>query len=139
MKELRRLLSEKILVSRIVGFLVCTSLAALSTWYFYGDSRRTAVPLFFVVVVAATAAFWGYRAAIAGMLSASALFAFLLFPPLGSWSVASESARRNLSWMLLFGLISAFFLSRSFDRRTHHRDQHRDMPHKNEGGGAGTC
>jgi K+-sensing histidine kinase KdpD len=104
---------QKRLANTIIGFFLCTLLAGLGVWLFADTPYRPDVPLAFILVDASAAILWGCSGAIAGLLAAAALFAFFLFEPLGSWSVASQEARTNLSWMLLLGLVSAFLLARS--------------------------
>ena len=100
-------------VNAFAAFLTCTFLALVLALSFRGFSYKTMVPILFIAVIAATAAQWGQSGAIAGALSAAAIFATLLFEPLGRLAVSSAAARDELGWMTLFGIVAAFLLGGS--------------------------
>lgn len=76
-----------------------------------GHAWKNIVPLVFTVVLLAIAALFGARAGILGTVLAALIFAAFLFGPTGSISVANESARNNLGWMLLIGIAFSFLFA----------------------------
>jgi K+-sensing histidine kinase KdpD len=76
-----------------------------------GHSWKNMVPLVFTAVLLFIAAVFGARAGILGTVLAALVFASFLFAPTGSVSVASESARDNLGWMLLIGIAFSFLFA----------------------------
>ena len=85
-----------------------------------GHSWKNMVPLAFTAVLLVIAALLGSWAGIVGTVLAALVFADFLFPPAGSISVASESARDNLGWMLLIGIaFSLLFAPPSSGFRRH--------------------
>ena len=76
-----------------------------------GHSWKDMVPLIFTTVLLIIAAVFGSRAGILGTVLATLVFAAFLFAPAGSISVASESARDNLGWMLLIGIAFSFLFA----------------------------
>jgi K+-sensing histidine kinase KdpD len=114
MTELRDpMLPPKTKTHAMTGFVFCVIIAALSIVYFQDHRLQTALPLIFVAVVALAARCWGRTGAIAGLVSAASMFAYFLYEPFGSLTVASPAARANIRWMLLFGSVAACLLRRS--------------------------
>ena len=93
----------------VLGFLTCTSIALMLTRFFPHAHGDDILPLLFLVVVGLVAHFLGTLSAIVGLVSASYVFATLLFAPLNSLTVKDESARTNLMLMMLFGLAISYF------------------------------
>jgi K+-sensing histidine kinase KdpD len=71
------------------------------------------VPLLFIVVLLLVAGLFGARAGILGTVLAALVFAAFLFGPIGSVNVSSDSARANLGWMLLSGIVFSFLFAPS--------------------------
>ena len=69
-----------------------------------GHSWQAWAPLVFSVVLLVIALTLGTRAGVLGTVLAAAVFAIVLFQPLGSLRVGDALARANLGWMLLIGL-----------------------------------
>jgi integral membrane sensor domain MASE1 len=79
---------------------------------FGGYGQRSFVPLAFILVAVVAAARWGSLGALLGLVASAMLFALFLFSPIGSLHVNADVARRNLGWMLLLGLPSAYFFAK---------------------------
>ena len=110
-------------VNAFAALLTCTFLALVFALTLRGSSYKTMVPILFIAVIAAAAAQWGQLGAIAGALSAAAIFATLLFEPFGRLAVSSAAARDELGWMMLFGIVAAFLLSGSKRQTGASRDE----------------
>ncbi|HKF21592.1 MAG TPA: DUF4118 domain-containing protein [Candidatus Angelobacter sp.] len=95
----------------MIGGLFCAVAALGSCFLAAGHPWQASVPLVFSAVVLLTAMRFGARAGIAGTLLAAVIFAIFLFKPLGSFRVASETARTNLIWMLLMGIAFSFLFA----------------------------
>jgi K+-sensing histidine kinase KdpD len=104
---------RKSILHPVIGFLTCTASALAGIVLLRGTQYDVVLPLAFLLVVTMTALLWGCAGAMAGLLCGAAMFAFLLFPPIGSLSVSSAAARENLGWMLLLGIPTAFLLARA--------------------------
>ena len=82
-----------------------------------GNERTSLVLRFSLGVTAAyivllvIAGIFGARAGVLGTVLAALVFAAFLFGPTGNLSVASDSARSNLGWMLLIGLVFSFLFA----------------------------
>lgn len=85
-----------------------SSLAA--TWVFRHAERRTVAPFLFLVVLALIARWFGTLPAFLGTLISAAVFARLLFAPIGSMQVVDADARQSLIWMLLGGCVISDFI-----------------------------
>jgi K+-sensing histidine kinase KdpD len=96
-----------------IGFLTCGGSALAGIAFFKGTQYEAALPLAFLLVVTTAALLWGCAGAMAGLLCGAAMFAFLLFPPIGSLAVSDNVARANLGWMLLLGIPTTFLLARA--------------------------
>jgi len=95
----------------MIGGLFCAVAALGACFLAAGHPWQASVPLVFSVVVLLTAMRFGARAGIAGTLLAAVIFAVFLFKPLGSLQVAGETARANLIWMLLIGIVLSFLFA----------------------------
>lgn len=94
-----------------IGAVVCGLAAAGASVVAAGRSWQNLVPLVFIVVLLAIAGIFGARAGILGTLLATLVFASVLFGSSGSITVASDSARSNLGWMLLIGIAFSFLFA----------------------------
>ncbi len=86
-----------------VTALVAATVAAHHPW-------RVFVPLGFVLFIVLLAARYGLPASVLGAAVAALIFAYFLFPPLGSLRVADNLERANLAWMVLAGIVIPFLL-----------------------------
>jgi len=102
--------------------VLCAALAALLSLVFQHQDLefRSKLPLVFLVVILLIARKAGEAAAILGTIAAAAVFATLLFQPLGSLGVATKPARASLAWLLLGGLVCAHLLSNPPDKARQH-------------------
>ncbi len=99
------------LMDAAIGGLLGGIAAAAACALAGGHTWKNMVPLVFTVVLLVIAAVFGSRAGILGTVLATLVFATFLFAPTGSISVASESARDNLGWMLLLGIAFSFLFA----------------------------
>ena len=70
---------------------------------------RPMVPLLFIAVIVFAAMRFGMLASAIGSLTATLVFAYFLFTPIGSFRVQKGEARTNLAWMLLIGVPAGYF------------------------------
>ena len=102
----------------MIGVLLCGSGAALLAILFHNAKSVSLVPLWFIAVLLAVAMRFGFIAGAAGSVLAAIIFAIFLFQPYGSLAVDNISARGNLAWMVLGGLVSSYLLGpRKLGRR----------------------
>jgi K+-sensing histidine kinase KdpD len=94
-----------------VGAAISGVAAVAVTMMAENHSWKDLVPLVFTVVLLVVAAIFGFRAGVLGTVLAALVFAAFLFSPNGSLGVVSESARSNLGWMLLIGLVFSFLFA----------------------------
>lgn len=99
------------LIDAAIGSLVCGLAAMGASAVAAGRSWQNLVPLAFILVLLVIAATFGARAGILGTVLAALIFASFLFAPTRSVSVASDSARSNLGWMLLIGIAFSFLFA----------------------------
>ena len=99
------------LVDAVIGGIICSLAAIGAIAASEGHSWKNMVPLVFTVVLLIIAAFFGAKAGILGTVLAALVFALFLFSPTGNVSVANESARSNLGWMLLIGIGFSFLFA----------------------------
>jgi K+-sensing histidine kinase KdpD len=96
--------------AQAVAVLCCAAVA----WFFASLSRakpwQVLVPVLFAVLVFALAIRFGKAVAVLGCVIGALVFAYFLYPPLYSFRVESEAARRNLAWMLLAVLVLSHLL-----------------------------
>ena len=94
----------------VIGILLCGSGASLMALIFHRSSYVALVPLWFLAVLFAVALRFGFLAGVLGSVLAALIFAVFLFHPYGSLSVENLSARSNLAWMVLGGLVFSYLL-----------------------------
>ena len=99
------------LIDAAIGAVLCGLAAIGATAVSAGHSWQNLVPLVFIVVLLLVAGIFGARAGILGTVLAALIFASFLFSPIGRLSVASDSARNNLGWMLLIGIAFSFLFA----------------------------
>ncbi|MCU1297936.1 MAG: hypothetical protein JWO91_2214 [Acidobacteriaceae bacterium] len=98
----------------------CLSLFAsgVITALFRSRSVKAFVPLIFLLLIFLVARKFGSLAAALGTLVSAGTFALYLFAPFHSLLVDDPIARRNLMWMVLFGLIVAHFIPPTSNKRS---------------------
>jgi K+-sensing histidine kinase KdpD len=89
----------------LFGVILCFIAALNCANLFIQSPSARYVPLGFVVVLLLIGARFGAVVSVLGSVVAVLVFAYSLYPPLGSFHVADGSARENLSWMLLCALV----------------------------------
>ena len=99
------------LVNAAIGGAISGLAAVGATMMAEGHPWKPMVPLVFTAVLLLVAAIFGVRAGVIGTVLAALVFATFLFSPAGSLSVANDSARSNLAWMLLIGLVFSFLFA----------------------------
>jgi K+-sensing histidine kinase KdpD len=104
-------LREARLVDAALGAAITGVAAVAATMLAENHTWKDLVPLVFTVVLLVVAAIFGFRAGVIGTVLAALVFAAFLFGPTRSLGVASDSARSNLGWMLLIGLIFSFLFA----------------------------
>jgi K+-sensing histidine kinase KdpD len=99
------------LINAAIGAAISGVTAIIASAIAQGHPWKNLVPLLFVVVLLVIAGLFGARAGMIGTVLAALIFASFLFAPNGSISVASDSARANLGWMLLIGIVFSFLFA----------------------------
>ena len=99
------------LMDAAIGGVLCGIAAVGASAAAGGHTWKNLVPLIFTSILLLIAALFGARAGIFGTILAGLVFATFLFSPTGSVSVANESARSNLGWMLLIGIGFSFLFA----------------------------
>jgi K+-sensing histidine kinase KdpD len=103
----------------ITGLLVCLVAASLVSVTFSHSNFRLFVPLGFAVILILLGSRFGLSVTVFGSVLAAMVFAYRLFPPLGSLRVDDPMARQNLAWMILASVACSFLLFPPTKR--HHR------------------
>lgn len=107
--------AEKLRTARLleaaIGAAISGLAAIAATMVAENHPWKDMVPLVFTVVLLVVAALFGVRAGVLGTVLAALVFAAFLFGPTGNLNVASDSARSNLGWMLLIGLVFSFLFA----------------------------
>lgn len=111
--RVKEVLTHPSAVRGLWGLFICTAAAKAFTLLFHNMRDNTLVPLFFLLIVGVVAWFLGTWAAILGLITGGVIFAVFLFPPVGQWLIAPESARVNVAMMLVFGIGVAYFYGHS--------------------------
>lgn len=103
----------------LFGVVLCLIAALICAKVFIQSPSARYVPLGFIVVLLLIGARFGALVSILGAIVAALIFAYSLYPPLGSFHVADDSARESLLWMLLCALVvpSLLFPPNSAPRR----------------------
>jgi len=93
-----------------LGISLCVFASSMITALSRHSSIKAIVPIMFLSVIVFIALKFGSLAAALGTLIAGGTFAFFLFAPFHSLLIDDPSARGNVMWMVLLGLIAAHFL-----------------------------
>jgi K+-sensing histidine kinase KdpD len=103
----------------LVGVFISV-VAALSLAYaFAGRELKFVLPLWFVAVLFLLALRYGMAVGVFGSLISAAIFAYVLFHPVGSWRIDSQIARQNLAWMILGGVALSYLFAPSNSKPKH--------------------
>ncbi|MFZ0706595.1 MAG: DUF4118 domain-containing protein [Candidatus Korobacteraceae bacterium] len=94
-----------------VGLLLVTAAACGLAQLFAGHEEKVFLPLWFVAVLVALAVRYGIAVGVVGSLLSAAIFATMLFSPLGSFRIGDKVARQNLAWMVLGGVALSYLFA----------------------------
>jgi K+-sensing histidine kinase KdpD len=100
-----------LVLDALIGAIFCAVLAATSVLLLPRNGHRAMLPLLFIVVIALMAKRYGAWAGVLGSVSSALIFSYFWFKPVGTFAVAHDAARNNLSWMLILGITASYFLS----------------------------
>jgi K+-sensing histidine kinase KdpD len=96
-------------IDTAIGIAMCGIAAAALSLLMENVASKPLLPLLFIVVLVAAALRYGVLSAVLGAVLATAIFAYFLFVPVGSFSVKKGTARNNLAWMVMIGIPAAYF------------------------------
>lgn len=102
----------------LMGVSVSVCAAALLSLLLYDHRLKTTAPIVFLCVVVLVSVRWGMLAGFLGAAISAMVFATFLFQPIGSLQVADKTARANLAWLVLGGLVLPYLLAPENTRRT---------------------
>jgi len=89
----------------LFGVVLCFTAALISAKVFVQSPSARYVPLGFMVVLLLIGGRFGVVVSVLGAVVAALVFAYSLYPPLGSFHVTDGSARESLLWMLLCAFV----------------------------------
>jgi hypothetical protein len=92
----------------LIGGLMCALAAFAVSALAAGHSWQVWIPLCFSAVLLLTALIFGTPAGLLGSVLAALVFTLFLFSPTGKISIADQTARTNLGWMMLTGVAFSF-------------------------------
>jgi K+-sensing histidine kinase KdpD len=103
----------------LLGVVLCFIAALICAKVFIQSPSARYVPLGFVVILLLIGARFGTIVSVLGAVMAALVFAYSLYPPLGSFRVTDGNARESLLWMLLcaFVIPTLLFPPNSASRR----------------------
>ncbi len=109
-------------LSIVLGTGLSVMVAVFASILFARFPWRGVLPLAFVAVLLLLSKRFGVTVSLTGSLAAAAVFALMLFSPVGSPRVDSDSARMSLGWMILGAVALSYLLypSRGVGRRPRH-------------------
>ena len=97
--------------SPAMGVILCTTTAGCFSLLFHESSFKRYLPLLFISIILLVAVRFGTWAGVVGTLLSSVVFARFLFAPQSSLMVSDLTARSNLIWMVVVGLILSYFFA----------------------------
>lgn len=92
------------------GLFLCAALALVVALFTAARPWRGIVPLAFAAVIILLAARYGRLVALLGSVAAALIFAAVLYQPLGSIRVESQTEKSSLAWMLLSSITLSYLL-----------------------------
>lgn len=96
-------------INTAIGAAMCGIAAAALSLLTADVPGKPLLPLLFILVLVAAALRYGVLSAILGSVLATAIFAYFLFVPIGSFTVKKTESRNNLAWMVVVGIPAAYF------------------------------
>ena len=94
-----------------MGIILCSAVAALFSRLPLSEPSKAMLPLLFLPVILAVAYTFGTAAGILGTISATVVFARVIFHPLGSMRVEALDARGNLALMVMGGVALSYLFT----------------------------
>ena len=101
----------------LTGVVLALAASLISVRIFAGTDARTAVPLWFILVLYVLAWRYGFAAGVIGSLLCAFVFAHFLFDPTGSWHVEDAAARKSLLWMVVGTTAISYLLTPQSSQR----------------------
>jgi K+-sensing histidine kinase KdpD len=116
-------------IDTAIGIAMCGIAAAALSLLMENVAAKPLLPLLFIIVLVAAALRYGVLSAVLGAVLATAIFAYFLFVPVGSFTVKKGEARNNLAWMLMVGIPAAYFAwSTKVDAHRTQQDRIKRLP-----------
>lgn len=97
-------------IRTLTGLLLSLAAALVAAGIFSHSHLRLFVPLGFAVILIVLGARFGLMVSLLGSVLAAIVFAYRLFPPLGSVRVEQANARESLAWMILASVAFSYLL-----------------------------
>jgi K+-sensing histidine kinase KdpD len=94
----------------LTGLFLTLAAALIAAGLFSHSSFRLFVPFGFVFILIVLAARFGLIVSVLGSLVAAIVFAYRLYPPLGSLHAEQATARESLAWMILAAVALSYLL-----------------------------
>jgi K+-sensing histidine kinase KdpD len=101
------------------GLLVCAVAALLASVLFSFRGSNLIIPFGFLAVLLVVAKRCGAIVGMIGSVIAALIFAYRLYPPVHSLAVDSQSARANLAWMVLAGVVLSYLFASPQEPKPH--------------------
>lgn len=93
----------------VLGTLLCATLAVVVSLVGQTQPGKSALPIWFLVIVMLIVFRFGSLAGIFGTIISGMIFALYLFEPFGRLAVHNQVQKDNLMWMVLVGLVLSIF------------------------------
>jgi K+-sensing histidine kinase KdpD len=107
-----RLMKPKLIciLQSCLGIIFSSLFAVVLAKVFVRTQWKLVAPFLFAVVLVMLASRFGAMISVAGSLCGAAIFAYLMYAPLYSIHVDSESERDSLAWMILLSISLSYLL-----------------------------
>lgn len=104
----------------VAGVILCTAAALLFASLSSRNPWPLLTPVAFAAIIILLASRYGLLVSVLGSITAALVFAYFIYPPLGSFRVASQTERDHLGWMMMASIaLSYLLLPGRRDRRPH--------------------
>jgi K+-sensing histidine kinase KdpD len=103
----------------LTGILLCLGAALALVLLFSSTPWRVFAPLALAGIIILAAARYGLLVSVLGSIAAALVFAYFLYPPLGSFRVASQAERANIGWMMMASIALSYLLLPGPRNRSH--------------------
>jgi K+-sensing histidine kinase KdpD len=108
LNSMKQLLGK--VVRPLTGIILCIIAALIAIIGSVDHPWRASVPILLLAVIVLLAHWCGMFVSVIGSATSALLFAYNLFPPIGSFRVSSPAERENLAWMLLGSIVISYLL-----------------------------